>query len=151
MANTKDDKKAVAKHLYLKGVPTDEILSLTQVCRQTLSRWINKEGWKAEKASRAISKETLTSKVLDKLGDAIDAAGTDEKGLSRMSDSLIKAAKGLKTINSSTTIINKVDTFMEFENWMLKHREDYPELTENVIMLINKMHSDFMDVVFKSK
>ena len=49
MANGKDEQKAVAKHLYMKGVSTEQILSLTKVCRQTLSRWINKHlesSWK---------------------------------------------------------------------------------------------------------
>lgn len=151
MANGKDEQKAVAKHLYMKGVSTEQILSLTKVCRQTLSRWINKEGWKEEKASRSMSQEEITYKVLGKIGDAIDSAETDEKGLSRMSDSLIKAAKGLQVINKQTTLVNKVDTFIEFETWMVKHREDYPDLTDDVIKLINRLHTDFMEIKFVAK
>lgn len=68
-----------------------------------------------------------------------------------MSDSLIKAAKGLKEINSQTTLVNKVDTFIEFETWMVKHREDYPDLTDDVIKLINRLHTDFMEIKFVAK
>ena len=151
MANTKEEQKGIAKHLYMKGVATDKILALTKVCRQTLSRWVNKEGWKDERAARAMSKEEITSKTLAKLGDAIESTETDEKSINRMTDSLVKAAKGLSAINSSTTIVNKIDTLMELENWMVEHRDDYPELDEKTIMFINQLHSDFMGIKFKKK
>ena len=50
MARTEHKSKETAKALYLKGVPVERILELTAVARQTLSRWINQEGWKELKA-----------------------------------------------------------------------------------------------------
>ena len=40
---------------------------------------------------------------------------------------------------------------MELENWMVEHRDDYPELDEKTIMFINQLHSDFMGIKFKKK
>lgn len=151
MANSKDKQKAVAKHLYMKGTPIAQIVDLTGVSRQSVSRWINQEGWKEERASREMSREAITSKTLSKLGEAIDNVDGDEKGISRMTDSLLKAAKGIKEINAGTTIVNKVDTLIEFENWLAAHRDEYPDIDDNLIMLVNQLHSDFMGIKFKQK
>ena len=55
MANSKDKQKSVAKHLYMKGTPTAQIVELTGVSRQSVSRWLNTEGWNEERAARELS------------------------------------------------------------------------------------------------
>nr|DAE18518.1 MAG TPA: Protein of unknown function (DUF1804) [Myoviridae sp. ctgpD8] len=151
MANSKDKQKSVAKHLYMNGAPIVQIVELTGVSRQSVSRWLNTEGWKEERAAREMSKESITSRTLSKLGDAIDRADGDEKSIGRMADSLLKSVKAIKEINQSTTIVNKVDTLIEFENWMVAHRDEYPEMDDKMLVLINRMHSEFMGVKFKRK
>ena len=136
-------RKAVAKHLYMKRTSIMQIVDLTGVSRQSVSRWVNQERWKEERAAREMSKESITSMTLSKLGEAIE--NTDA------TDSLIKAAKGIKEINRNTNIVNKVDTIIEFENWLVTHREEYPEVDDKMIMLINQLHSDFMNIKFKQK
>ena len=84
-------------------------------------------------------------------GDAIDKADGDEKSIGRMADSLLKSVKAIKEINLSTTIVNKVDTLIEFENWLVAHRDEYPEVDDKILVLINRMHSEFMGVKFKQK
>ncbi|WP_034524690.1 MULTISPECIES: terminase gpP N-terminus-related DNA-binding protein [Bacteroides] len=151
MAKDMSKQKAVAKHLYMKGTPIMQIVELTGVTRQSVSRWVNQENWKEERAAREMSKESITSMTLSKLGEAIENTDADEKSISRMTDSLVKAAKGIKEINRNTNIVNKVDTIIEFENWLVAHREEYPEVDDKLIMLINQMHSDFMSIKFKQK
>ena len=68
-----------------------------------------------------------------------------------MADSLLKPVKAIKEINLSTTIVNKVDTLIEFENWMVTHRDEYPEIDDKMLVLINRMHSEFMGIKFKQK
>ena len=116
----------------MKGTPIMQIVELTGVTRQSVSRWVNQENWKEERAAREMSKESITSMTLSKLGEAIENTDADEKSISRMTDSLIKAAKGIKEINRNTNIVNKVDTIIEsFEsNPPVTHREEYPEVDE---------------------
>ena len=141
----------MAKHLYMKRTSIMQIVDLTGVSRQSVSRWVNQERWKEERAAREMSKESITSMTLSKLGEAIENTDANEKSISRMTDSLIKAAKGIKEINRNTNIVNKVDTIIEFENWLVAHREEYPEVDDKMIMLINQLHSDFMNIKFKQK
>ena len=62
---------------------------------------------------------------------------------------LITNDQGIREINRGTNIVNKVDTLIEFENWLVAHREEYPEMDDKTIILINRLHSDFMGIKFK--
>ena len=134
-----------------KHLSQGDLAEALGVSRQSVSRWLNTEGWKEERAAREMSKESITSKTLSKLGDAIDKADGDERSIGRMADSLLKSVKAIKEINLSTTIVNKVDTLIEFENWMVTHRDEYPEIDDKMLVLINRMHSEFMGIKFKQK
>lgn len=149
MTRDTSKQKSVAKHLYMKGSTLQQIAEVTGMTRQTVGRWADREHWKEERAAREMSKESITSMTLAKLGEAIENTEADAQGINRMTDSLVKAAKGIREINRGTNIVNKVDTLIEFENWLVAHREEYPELDEKTILLINRLHSDFMGLKFK--
>lgn len=149
MAKDLSKQRSVARHLYMKGLNYQQIAELTGVTRQTVGRWAELDRWKEERAAREMSRESITSKTLGKLGEAIDSAGTDEKSISRLTDSLLKAAKGIREISRNTNLVSQVDTFIEFENWLVAHREEYPEADDKTVALINRLHSDFMNIKFK--
>lgn len=151
MAKDKSKEKEVARALYLKGVPQSRITELSGISRQSLSRWINREGWKEEKAAREMTRETVISKSLSYMGNVIDKAEEAGDKPEKVADTLIKTAKTIKEIGQYTNVVNKVDTLIEFENWIIVHREDYPELDDKMIVLINRLHSDFMNIKFKRK
>lgn len=151
MAKDTSKQRAVARHLYMRGMTHQQIAEVTGVTRQTVGRWAELDKWKEERAAREMSRESITSKTLGKLGEAIDSAGTDEKSISRLTDSLLKAAKGIREINRNTNLVGQVDTFIEFENWLVAHRDDYPELDDKTVALVNRLHSDFMNIKFKQQ
>ena len=65
-------KERNRKALYLKGIDTEKILELTGVCRQTLSRWVNKEGWKELRSAYGMTREELKKKLMAVASKAID-------------------------------------------------------------------------------
>ena len=146
MAKDTSKQKAVAKHLYMKGSTLLQIAEVTGMTRQTIGRWAEQEHWKEERAAREMSKESITSMTLSKLGEAIENTEADAQGISRMTDSLLKAAKGIREINRGTSIVSKVDTLIEFENWLVTHLDEYPEVDEKMVVLMNRLHSDFMNI-----
>ena len=79
MAKDMSKRKAVAKHLYMKRTSIMQIVDLTGVSRQSVSRWVNQERWKEERAAREMSKESITSMTLSKLGEAIENTDANEK------------------------------------------------------------------------
>ena len=59
-----EQKKQLARSLFLSGQELTEIAAQIEVSRQTLSKWCNAEGWKEARAAKNISRPELVNKLL---------------------------------------------------------------------------------------
>lgn len=144
-------QKALAKHLYMSGMLVIKIADYVKVTRQTVGKWVEEGSWKEERASRSMAKEAITTSALNKVGEVLENTEANEKNIGRLTDSMLKAAQSIKAINNTTTLVDMVNTLLQFENWLVSHREEYPEIDDKLIILINQLHSDFMGIKFKRK
>ena len=144
-------QKALAKHLYMSGMLVIKIADYVKVTRQTVGKWVEEGSWKEERASRSMAKEAITTGALNKVGEVLEHTEANEKNIGRLTDSMLKAAQSIKAINNTTTLVDMVNTLLQFENWLVSHREEYPEIDDKLIILINQLHSDFMGIKFKRK
>lgn len=151
MAKNMSEQKALAKRLYMKGMLIIEIVKYAKVTRQTIGRWVDEGGWKEERASRNMSKESITTGALNAVGTVIEKLDPDINNINRLTNAMSQAAKSIKEINNTTTVVDMVNTLIEFENWLTARREEYPEVDDKLIILINRLHSDFMGIKFKKK
>ena len=136
---TDNTKKDIAKALYLKGVDSEKILDLTGVCRQTLSRLINKEGWKELRSAYGMTREELTKKLMSAASNAIDNPEDYHKN-KKLADDLVKIMSAIEKLDKTTNVVHYVEAFIGFENWLLDHLSEYPELPENIV---HKLHEAF--------
>ena len=146
MAKDMSQQKALAKHLYMSGMLVIKIADYVKVTRQTVGKWVEEGSWKEERASRSMAKEAITTGALNKVGEVLENTEANEKNIGRL-----KAAQSIKAINNTTTLVDMVNTLLQFENWLVSHREEYPEIDDKLIILINQLHSDFMGIKFKRK
>lgn len=144
-------QKALAKHLYMSGMLVIKIADYVKVTRQTVGKWVEEGSWKEERASRSMAKEAIITGALNKVGEVLENTEANEKNIGRLTDSMLKAAQSIKAINNTTTLVDMVNTLLQFENWLVSHREEYPEIDDKLIILINQLHSDFMGIKFKRK
>lgn len=151
MAKDMSQQKALAKHLYMGGMLVIKIADYVKVTRQTVGKWVEEGSWKEERASRSMAKEAITTGALNKVGEVLENTEANEKNIGRLTDSMLKAAQSIKAINNTTTLVDMVNTLLQFENWLVSHREEYPEIDDKLIILINQLHSDFMGIKFKRK
>ena len=128
-----------------------KIADYVKVTRQTVGKWVEEGSWKEERASRSMAKEAITTGALNKVGEVLENTEANEKNIGRLTDSMLKAAQSIKAINNTTTLVDMVNTLLQFENWLVSHREEYPEIDDKLIILINQLHSDFMGIKFKRK
>jgi transcriptional regulator with XRE-family HTH domain len=136
---TDNQKKETAKALYLKGIDTEKILELTGVCRQTLSRWVNKEGWKELRSAYGMTREELKKKLMAVASKAIDNPEEYQKN-KKLADDLVKIMSAIEKLDKTTNVVHYVEAFIGFENWLLEHLSDYPDLPENIV---HKLHDAF--------
>lgn len=149
MANKKVKDKEIARALYIKGMPTERICELASVCRQTLSRWINQEGWDATRNAMNLSSSELKRQIMEKTSIAIDKP-EQAIGLSKQADAICKMIKSMNQIDKENSVVSKVDTLIEFEDWLIKNADRYKEV-KDVVSLVHRMHDDFLTPLFSKR
>lgn len=150
MANKKDNNKELARILFMSGCATEDIVDKAGVCRQTLSRWINKEGWREQRAAKTITRPELVNKLLQATATLLDTANKpgNEEMLIGLGDKLIKLATTVEKLEKKSSVVDRVETVIDFENWMIRNRDSYPQLKPELIKLINQLHNDYMNSLF---
>ena len=136
---TDNSKKVIARSLYLKGIESEKITELTGICRQTLSRWVNKDGWKELRSAYGMTREELKKKLLSTASNAIDNPEDYHKN-KKLADDLVKIMSAIEKLDKSTNVVHYVEAFIGFENWLMEHLSDYPDLPENIV---HKLHDAF--------
>lgn len=151
MAKDMSQQKALAKHLYMSGMLIIKIADYVKVTRQTVGKWKDEGHWTEELAARNMSKDKITTGALNAVGTVLENTDPTLESITRITDSMSKAAKSIKDINNTTTLVDMVNTLLQFENWLVAHRDEYPEVDDPFIMFIYQLHSDFMGIKFKKQ
>lgn len=148
-----DTKQELAKVLYLSGLPQEEILQKVDVSRQTLSRWVNTLGWKEMKAARSITRPELVNKLLASINSLLDRANApgNEEMLASLGDKLVKTATAIEKLDRRASVVDRIDTMIDFENWLADRRDGYPQLTDELFQLVNRLHDDYLNGLFARK
>ena len=143
-------QQELAKILYMSGLQQEEILLKVPVTRQTLSRWINANGWKEQRAAKTITRPQLINGVLNSISKLMEQANKpgNEELLAGLGDKLIKAATAIQKLEKSSSPVERIDALIDFENWLMKNRDRYPKVTMDIINLINQIHSDYLNDQF---
>ncbi|MDR0937983.1 MAG: DUF1804 family protein [Mediterranea sp.] len=152
MANKKSNAtQELAKILYMSGLPQEEIAERAGVTRQTLSRWVNTLGWKEQKAAKNVTRPALVNKLLQSINTMLEEANKpgNEELLASLGDKLIKAASAIEKLEKKTSVVDRIETIIDFENWVIRNRENYPELHPDAIKLINTLHNDYLTEQFR--
>lgn len=147
---TDKQKIETAKALYLKGIDTEKILELTGVCRQTLYRWINKGGWKELRSCYGMTREELTKKLMVAASKAIDNP-EDYHQSKKLADDLVKIMSAIEKLDKTTNVVHYVEAFIAFENWLLDHLDEYPDLPENVVHRLHEAFDAFVTPLLLKK
>ena len=54
-------------------------------------------------------------------------------------------------MDRSTNVVHYVEAFIRFEDWLMEHRKDYPELPDKVVAMLHGLHDDFLTPFFTKK
>ena len=97
-----ENKRELAKMLYVGGSEVAEIAERVGISRQSVSAWINKNGWKELRAARSITRPELVNKLLVTINNLIEDVNTgdDPTSVSGLADKLVKLSS--VTLSAST-------------------------------------------------
>ena len=126
-----ENKRELAKMLYVGGSEEADIAERVGVSRQSVSAWINKNGWKELRAARSITRPELVNKLLVTINNLIEDVNTgdDPTSVSGLADKLVKLSSVIERLDKKANIVQTVDVFMAFSDWVEYQAKSDPEVT----------------------
>ena len=141
-----ENKRELAKMLYVGGSEVAEIAERVGVSRQSVSAWINKNGWKELRAARSITRPELVNKLLVTINNLIEDVNTgdDPTSVSGLADKLVKLSTVIERLDKKANIVQTVDVFMAFSDWVEYQAKSDPEVTVAFMKVLNRLHNEFL-------
>ena len=141
-----ENKRELAKMLYVGGSEVAEIAERVGVSRQSVSAWINKNGWKELRAARSITRPELVNKLLVTINNLIEDVNTgdDPTSVSGLADKLVKLSSVIERLDKKANIVQTVDVFMAFSDWVEHQAKSDPEVTVAFMKVLNRLHNEFL-------
>lgn len=141
-----ENKRELAKMLYVGGSEMAEIAERVGVSRQSVSAWINKNGWKELRAARSITRPELVNKLLVTINNLIEDVNTgdDPTSVSGLADKLVKLSSVIERLDKKANIVQTVDVFMAFSDWVEYQAKSDPEVTVAFMKVLNRLHNEFL-------
>ena len=141
-----ENKRELAKMLYVGGSEVAEIAERVGVSRQSVSAWINKNGWKELRAARSITRPELVNKLLVTINNLIEDVNTGDDPTSDggLADKLVKLSSVIERLDKKANIVQTVDVFMAFSDWVEYQAKSDPEVTVAFMKVLNRLHNEFL-------
>lgn len=141
-----EQKKSLARSLYLSGMEQIEIADKVGVSRVTISKWCTADGWKEARAAKNITRPELVNKLLltiDRLIEQVNAS--DDPGLiSGLGDKLAKLSSVIEKLDKKANVVDAIEVFMAFSKWLEYRSQTDPDLTPDLIKVINKYQDKYI-------
>lgn len=123
MAMTNEQKKGLARDLYLSGNYTFEEIAEKMGCvRQTVSKWAQAGNWKDLKASMTIGRSQILKNLYMQINEINENINRRDKGArfatSKEADVLAKLSAAVRKMETDTGISILVDAGMAFLDWL---------------------------------
>jgi transcriptional regulator with XRE-family HTH domain len=144
MAKETNNKKELARALYMSGATQEEIADKVGVARVSISRWANAEGWKEVRAARSITRPELVNKLLVTIDKLIEQASQEDSDASGLADKLAKFASVIQKLDKKANVVDAIEVFMAFNKWLEFRAADDPEITVELRKAINKYQDRFL-------
>lgn len=138
--------KSLARSLYMSGMDLTEISDKVGVSRATTSRWCNTDGWKEARAAKNITRPELVNKLLatiDKLIEQVNASD-DPSLIAGLGDKLAKLSSVIEKLDKKANVVDAIEVFMAFSKWLEYRSATDPEVTPELIKVINKYQDKYI-------
>lgn len=141
-----ENKKAIARQLFLSGMEQSEIAQRVNVSRVTISKWCTNDGWREARAAHSVTRPELVNKLLltiDNLITQVNESG-DPTLIGSLADKLSKLSATIEKLDKKANVVDAVEVFMAFNKWLEYQSKYDPELTPELIKAINKYQNQFL-------
>ncbi|MEI6062049.1 MAG: hypothetical protein WCR72_15210 [Bacteroidota bacterium] len=132
------EKQEYAYLLYMQGMEQQDICNKVQVSAPTLTSWKKSGEWETKRAARTISIDDLVQKTLKVINEMLD----NKENFS--ADAFAKAVNQLKTLKTSNTVDDDINTFMGFQDYMIRERTNNKDITDQLIKSVTALQDNYI-------
>ena len=133
-----EQRKDLALMYYMQGLQQKDIAEKVGVSRNTISAWVRDGGWDTRRAAKTVTRSELVRKMLQDLNDKLE-------GGEWTADEIIKVASAIEKLDKQTNIVTIIEVFTAFNNWLVSRMQVDPELTPEVVKIINTYQDKFIN------
>lgn len=147
----KDTEKAkyLAKVLFMSNEQLQDIAEKVGVSRVTISRWASDGKWRELRAARSVTRPELVNKLLLQIDTLLDNATMDNPdSVKGLGDRLSKLAAIVGKLDKEVTVIDCIEVFVEFNNWLESRSALDKELNTALKQTINRYQDLFVNEQF---
>ena len=141
-----ENKKSLARALFLSGMEQTEIADKVGVSRVTVSKWCVADSWKEARAAKSITRPELVNKLLvtiDRLIEQVNAS--DDPSLAAgLADKLSKLSAVIEKLDKKANVIDAIEVFIAFSRWLEFRAATDPEVTPELIKTINRYQDKYI-------
>lgn len=135
-----EKKKSLARTLFLSGMEQKEIAEKCEVSRVTISKWATADGWKEARAAKNITRPELVNKLLLTIDTLITQVNEskDPKLIAGLGDKLAKLSAVIEKLDKKASVVDVIEVFMAFSKWLEYRSQTDPDVTAELMRVINK-------------
>lgn len=141
-----ENKKSLARSLFLSGMEQTEIADKIGVSRVTVSKWCVADGWKEARAAKNVTRPELVNKLLLTIDRLIEQVNSSESPdlIAGLGDKLAKLSSVIEKLDKKANVVDAIEVFMAFSRWLEYRSQTDPELTPDLIKAINKYQDKYI-------
>lgn len=133
--------------LYMSGEMQKDICSRVGINARTLKNMIDDGGWAEKRTAKTVTRTELINKTLTAMAQLLDRLADKNENaddLKGIPDQLSKFMSTLKSLDKGGNVIDDIDTFMNFNNWLRARMKVDKELTIDLVKAINRMQDAYV-------
>lgn len=145
-----DNKKELARILYMSGAPQQEIADKVGVSRVTVNRWVGEGAWKEQRAAKAVTRPELINKLLHSIDRMLEQATQSQgpEALAGLGDKLAKVASAIEKLDKKANVVDTIEVCIAFGRWVEHRVGTDKELTPELAKLINRLQDTYINEQF---
>lgn len=145
-----DNKKELARILYMSGAPQQEIADKVGVSRVTVNRWVGEGSWKEQRAAKAVTRPELINKLLHSIDRMLEQATQSQgpEALAGLGDKLAKVASAIDKLDKKANVVDTIEVCIAFGRWVEHRVGTDKELTPELAKLINRLQDTYINEQF---
>ncbi|MBF1366519.1 MAG: terminase [Porphyromonadaceae bacterium] len=139
-AREREEKRELARLLYLQGKEQKSIAVSVNVSEATISKWVQAGQWQSLRAAQHITRPELVNKILlsiDKLlTDALNS--NDPAAAASLGKQLKGFSDAIEKLDKKANVVTAIEVFIAFGKWMEHRMSIDTDLTPELIKTITK-------------